>query len=179
MDQQIDLQLELFYNLSQIKGQFRLKNMRCKDSSKKAKTHTHDAGGVSIPEQAWQMSFCQFIEHHIQKDIDRYHKEIELELKKLCELKEKTLLTNQSTIGTRRNIESQEAMVASYRRKLEQFQSIDLSNDDWFKNQKMYDDLNELLLQNLDNNKTLFIIKHYLDEQIFPNNITNGYIYDD
>ena len=49
----------------------------------------------------------------------------------------------------------------------------------WFKNQKMYDDLNELLLQNLDNNKTLFIIKHYLDEQIFPNNITNGYIYDD
>lgn len=50
----------------------------------------------------------------------------------------------------------------------------------WCKNQKMYDDLNQIIaLKNEDIcvNKTYFIEKDYYDEQTFPNIIENGYEY--
>lgn len=50
----------------------------------------------------------------------------------------------------------------------------------WLKNQKMYDDLNQIIsLKNEDKyiDNTFFIERDYYDEQIFPNTIKNGYEY--
>ena len=51
----------------------------------------------------------------------------------------------------------------------------------WCKNQKMYDDLNEIIIalknQDICVAKTYFIEKDYYDEKNFPNIIENGYEY--
>jgi hypothetical protein len=50
----------------------------------------------------------------------------------------------------------------------------------WLKNQKMYDDLNNLISiknEDISANKTFFIETDYYDNEIFPNTIENGYEY--